>query len=291
MSKFKDVITALVTPFYQGKIDYDSLQSLLKQQTQNGINHFVVNGTTGESPTLTSAERSELLKFVRKELSSATILMGTGTNNTAESILQSQEAQKLGADGLLVVVPYYNKPPQRGLVKHFNQIANSVNIPTFLYNVPGRTITSLEVDSISQLSKNKNIHGIKEASGNIEFAKKIKSACHSDFVLLSGDDETYVEFLLAGGHGVISVASHVIPKEFKNWTLNTLKDPSKAQSEIAKFQKLIKTLFVEANPIPVKMALYQMNIIKSPELRLPLVNLSEEHSQILLSELKLQGVL
>jgi 4-hydroxy-tetrahydrodipicolinate synthase len=281
MNNFKDVFTALVTPFYQGKVDYDSLQSLLKQQTQNGIQHFVVNGTTGESPALNPQERAELLKFVRKELPSSTILMGTGTNNTAESILQSQEAQKLGADGLLVVVPYYNKPPQRGLVKHFDHIANSVNIPTFLYNVPGRTITSLEVDSISELSKNKKIVGIKEASGNIDFAKKIKNACHSEFILLSGDDETYVEFLLAGGHGVISVASHIIPQQFKSWTINATKEPAKAQAEIAKYQKLIKTLFVEANPIPVKMALYQMNIIKSPEMRLPLVNLSEENAQVL----------
>jgi 4-hydroxy-tetrahydrodipicolinate synthase len=175
-------------------------------------------------------------------------------------------------------VPYYNKPPQRGLFEHFKAVADAVNIPTILYNVPSRTITALEIETIKKLSEHPKIIGIKEASGNIQLAHQIRQTCGEEFLLLSGDDGSYEAFVSAGGDGVISVASHIIPGPMKKINL-------------AGYKELIDLLFIEANPIPVKMALYLMGIIKSPELRLPLVSLSEQGSDKLKSEMKKRGLI
>ncbi|ASD65326.1 4-hydroxy-tetrahydrodipicolinate synthase [Bdellovibrio bacteriovorus] len=293
MKNFKGTFTALVTPFKNGKIDFASLDKLLKQQLAGGVDGFVVNGTTGESPVLTSAEKAELFKHIRSFCGDKVVLiMGTGSNNTAQTIEDSRKAEEMGADAILVVVPYYNKPPQRGLYEHFKAVASSVKIPTILYNVPGRTITSLETGTIRDLAKVSGVVGIKEASGKIDLASEIIKACGSEFVMLSGDDGTYVEFLGAGGHGVISVASHVIPAQmvqWKKWVSEGALD--KARADIAKYNDLIDLLFVEANPIPVKKALQLMGLLDSAELRLPLVELGAENTAKLQAEMKKVGVL
>ncbi len=268
---FKTTITALITPFLNQKVDYESLENLVKHQILNGVGGFVINGTTAESPTLEQEEVVQIFNFVRSLVGKDfPLVLGTGSNSTLKTIKDSKLAKELGADAALVVVPYYNKPPQRGLVKHFTAVAENVELPILLYNVPGRTITSLSMDSIIELSKVKNIIGIKEASGNIAFAQEIYAKCSKDFILLSGDDGTYVDFLGVGGTGVISVASHIMPLHFANWTKNGRNNDS---IEFSKYKNLIDLLFIEANPIPVKKALQFLGIIKSAELRLPLIEL------------------
>lgn len=293
MKNFKGTFTALVTPFKNDKIDYASLDRLLKQQLEGGVDGFVVNGTTAESPTLTSSEVSELFKHIRSFCGDKVpLIVGTGSNSTAKTIEDSKKAEAMGADAILVVVPYYNKPPQRGLYEHFKAVATSVKIPTILYNVPGRTITSLAAETIGDLSKVAGVIGIKEASGKIDLEQEIIKSCGKDFVMLSGDDGTYVDFLAAGGHGVISVATHVIPKQmvqWKRWVSEGQLD--KARADINKYMDLINLLFVEANPIPVKKALALMGILDSASLRLPMVELSPSHTENLKAEMKRVGVL
>ncbi|MEK2643704.1 4-hydroxy-tetrahydrodipicolinate synthase [Bdellovibrio sp. BCCA] len=293
MKNFKGTFTALITPFKNDKIDYASLDRLLKQQLDGGVDGFVVNGTTAESPTLSSEEVAELFKHIRSFCGDKVpLIIGTGSNSTAKTIEDSKKAESMGGDALLVVVPYYNKPPQRGLYEHFKAVATSVKIPTLLYNVPGRTITSLEAKTIGDLSKVPGVIGIKEASGKIDLEKEIIKACGKDFVMLSGDDGTYVDFLQAGGHGVISVATHVIPKQMVQWRKWALEDQfDKAQADIKKYMDLINLLFVEANPIPVKKALALMGIIDSASLRLPMMELTPEHTEKLKAEMQRVGVL
>lgn len=290
---FRGTFTALLTPFKDGKIDFKSIDHLVRHQIENGIDGFVINGTTAESPTLTEVERIEIFKFTREIVGiKFPLILGTGSNDTAKTIADSKKAEELGADAILVVVPYYNKPPQRGLYEHFKAVALSVEIPTILYNVPGRTITSLTLDTIMQLSDVSGIIGIKEASGSIEFASNIMSNCGEEFNLLSGDDGTYVEFLGVGGHGVISVATHIIPKQMVEWrSLVLAGEIEKARNGIAKYSDLINLLFVEANPIPIKKAAQMMGLIESAEMRLPLVELSIENANKLESEMRKTGVL
>lgn len=279
MKNFKGVTTALITPFKGGEIDFQSLGSLVDFQLKNGVQGFVINGTTAESPTLTAAEREKIFRFVKDRVpKNFPLIMGTGSNSTAKTIDESKEAEKFGADAILVVVPYYNKPPQRGLLEHFKAVADATNIPNILYNVPSRTITFLELETIKKLSEHPNIYGIKEATGNIELDQQIRKACGESFLLLSGDDGTYDQFMKAGGDGVISVASHVIPKAM-------------LEQRASENLDLIDMLFVEANPIPVKKALHLMGIIQSPECRLPLVTLADVHTEKLKKILKQKGLI
>jgi 4-hydroxy-tetrahydrodipicolinate synthase len=278
---FEGVITALITPFNKGEVDYPSLKNLLRSQLDNGIDGFVIHGTTAESPTTTDAEKEKIFQFVKSEVSGQVpLIVGTGTNSTQDTISKSQKAEKWGADALLVVVPYYNKPPQRGLHEHFTKVANSVEIPTILYNVPGRTITSLELDTIVSLSENKKIIAIKEATGDIEFGAKIISKVRKDFHVLSGDDKTCMALAAKGGKGVIAVVSHLISGKMQD-TYRKIKsgdsDVSKgALKNYEKFFPLIDSMYLEANPIPVKYALKKVGTLASEEMRLPLVSLSNE---------------
>ncbi|MES3037401.1 MAG: 4-hydroxy-tetrahydrodipicolinate synthase, partial [Bdellovibrionota bacterium] len=221
-----------------------------------------------------------------------TLIFGSGSNDTAKTIEFSKKAQELGADALLLVVPYYNKPPQRGMVQHFQAIADAVSIPCFLYNVPGRTGISLSVASVLELSTHPRIIGIKEASGDMKIIKELKQKVPKDFVLLSGDDGTYVDFLIEGGHGVISVSSHIMPAQMIQWTEWCKQGKNElALKDIQKFKKSIDLLFMEANPIPVKKCMALMGIIQSAELRLPLVELEKENTELLKNEMKAQGLL
>ncbi len=293
MKNFRGTFTALLTPFKNGKIDFPSIDRMIKHQLSNGVDGFVINGTTAESPTLNDSEKVELFNHVHKLVGEKVpLIMGTGSNDTAKTIEDSKKAESLGADAILVVVPYYNKPPQRGLYEHFKAVASSVKIPTILYNVPGRTITSLATETIRDLAKVSGVVGIKEATGKIDFAEEIIKACGKEFVMLSGDDGTYVEFLGVGGHGVISVATHVIPKQMAQWKMWVAEGAlDKARQDIAKYNDLINLLFVEANPIPVKKAVQLMGLIDSAEMRLPLVELGEENSAKLKAEMSKVGVL
>lgn len=291
---FKQTFTALVTPFKQGEIDFKSLERLIHFQSKNGIKGFVINGTTAESPTLSEKEVAQIFSFVKKSFPEFKLIVGTGSNSTEKTIEASRLAEKWGADACLVVVPYYNKPPQRGLVEHFKKVSEALErIPVLLYNVPGRTITSLELSSIQELSKDSGIIGIKEASGNIEFAQQIHDSCGDQFALLSGDDGTYVDFLkTGGGHGVISVASHILPQEFVEMLYLVKSNKAEAAKQILiKNKALIDLLFCEANPIPVKKALQLMGIIESAECRLPLVELSPTWTEKLSQEMKRAGLL
>jgi 4-hydroxy-tetrahydrodipicolinate synthase len=279
VKKLTGVFTALVTPFKNDAVDYASLENLVVRQLADKVNGFVVNGTTAESPTLTAAERKQIFTVIKKLVpSDFPLVMGTGSNSTAKSIEETKEAEQMGADAALVVVPYYNKPPQAGLLEHFSKIASATKLPNLLYNVPGRTITSLELTTIVKLAAHPNIVGIKEASGDIEFAKKIRQSCGAEFILLSGDDGTYDEFMSVGGNGVISVASHIIANAFH-------------KRSVTKYKALVDLLFKEPNPIPVKMALYQMGILSTAECRLPLVKMSEPNANTLNKILSENGLL
>jgi len=288
----KGVFTALITPFKDQKIDYVSLEKLVKQQLNGKVEGFVVNGTTAESPNLKSDEVAEIFKKIKSwTKGNVPLIMGTGSNSTEKTITATRQAQEMGADAALVVVPYYNKPPQQGLYLHFKAVAEATTLPVILYNVPGRTITSLEPDTVAHLAEIKNVVGIKEATGNIELEKKIIEKVHKEFVMLSGDDGTYADFLKNKGHGVISVATHVIPEAFVSIT-NAARDGKhdEAANIIQKYKKLIDLLFIEANPIPVKRALQFMGIVASAELRLPLVEMSSEASEKLKAEMKTLGL-
>ncbi len=305
-NKFSGVITALVTPFKKGEIDWASLERLIKAQLAAGIEGFVVCGTTAESPTLTESEKSELLKFVLKYVrhhagANFPVIMGTGSNSTAETVLATQKAEALGADAALVVVPYYNRPPQRGLFQHFQKVAGCSKLPIILYNVPSRTIARLELDTIVELSRLPQIIGIKEASGDVSFGSQLVSECDPGFFVTSGDDGSFFDLTVVGGEGVISVGSHILPGAFVKWhrhgqSLRQRIEENRsadlaALEEFRAVQELISFLFVEANPIVIKMALFHMGLIDSPELRLPLVQLTEPLSYELKNKMKTAGLL
>lgn len=291
-SNFKGVFTALITPFKNQKIDFVSLEKLVKQQLAGKIEGFVVNGTTAESPNLNDEDVAELFKKIRTwTRGNVPLILGTGSNSTEKTIENTKQAGEMGADAALVVVPYYNKPPQQGLYMHFKTVAEASKIPVILYNVPGRTITSLEPETVARLATVKNVIGIKEATGNMDIARKIIEKTSKDFVMLSGDDGSYADFLKNQGHGVISVATHVIPEVFVNITNFARKGQHADAAELLnKYKTLIDLLFIEANPIPVKRAMQYMGIIESAELRLPLVEMSVEGSEKLKAEMKNLGL-
>lgn len=293
--KFSGITTALVTPFFEGKIDWESVEKLLLNQVEQGVTGFVINGTTAESPTLSEREVKDYLEFAKKVLSGCKfegpIILGTGSNSTSKTVEFSKKAEQWGADGCLVVVPYYNKPPQRGLVAHFTQIADATQLPILLYNVPGRTVTALSINSIAELSQHPNIVGLKEASGDLRFLEELKSRITSDFVLLSGDDASCFEFMAKGGDGVISVCSHLLGKEMKKLLEPSEFSWNKAQAGFSGFLPLINAFYLEANPIPIKQALFETDIIRSSELRLPLMKMDDQLATELRNELVKFGLI
>lgn len=291
LTQISGVITALVTPFLDGKIDFVSLEKLVHHQLEGKINGLVINGTTAESPTLSEEEVHQIFIFVRKIVGpNFPLILGTGTNSTEETILNTKKVIDWGAQAALVVVPYYNKPPQRGLIHHFKDVAEKSNAPVILYNVPGRTITSMTEETILTLSECKNIIGIKEASGQIDFDSSLKQKLSDSFIFLSGDDGTYLDFLDIGGHGVISVMSNLFPSIATKWTREYLgENKEKIKTEFQRFKPLIDGMYVEANPIPVKWMLYKKNIIRSPELRLPLMTLDSKFHKSTEELLKVLG--
>lgn len=292
--KISGVITALVSPFDDiGNVDFKSLESLVVQQLKSGVQGFVVNGTTAESPTLEKSEVKDIWQLVKEKSKPETILiLGTGSNSTAKTIENTKFALDLKADAALVVVPYYNKPPQRGLFQHFKKVAEETNAPILLYNVPGRTACNMTAETSIELSFIKNIIGIKDASGDMDAAEKIRKKSREGFVLLSGDDGTYVDFLTCGGDGIISVGSHILPEIFVKLTeLVKSKKFDQAKTLMDTNKDLIDALYVEANPIPVKKALMMMKIISTSQMRLPLISAQASTEEKLKIEMQKRGIL
>ena len=291
MKKFEGVFTALATPFRQGEVDKASMRNLLKYQLENGVHGLVVNGTTGESPTLSEKEVENLFQFVKAETGGAVpLLVGTGGNSTEKTIQSSVAAQRWGADGLLIVTPYYNKPPQRGLVAHFKAVAQAVEVPIVLYNVPGRTAVTLSAEATIELSEVPNIIGVKDATADLELGKKIIDGTSEDFLVTSGDDFTFLDLAILGGKGVISVLSNIAPKITVDLLARARGGDTSPLQELLKLKELTELLFVEANPIPVKAALHLMGVFETDEMRLPLVPLAEKYCGPLTDELKKAGL-
>ena len=270
-------MVALVTPMdAQGRLDWDSLSKLVDFHLENGTHAIVAVGTTGESATLDVNEHIEVIKAVVKQVNGRIpVIAGTGANSTSEAVHLTRNAKDAGADACLLVVPYYNKPTQEGLYQHFKHIAEAVDIPQILYNVPGRTACDMQAETVIRLSSVPNIIGIKEATGDLKRAKAILDGVSKDFIVLSGDDPTAVELILLGGKGNISVTANVAPREMAdlcNAALEGKADEARAINE--KLMPLHKDLFIEANPIPVKWALVEMGLMHKG-IRLPLTWLSE----------------
>jgi len=271
--------TALVTPFRtDGSLDETALRSLVKRQIDAGINFLVPCGTTGESPTLTHAEHLRVVELTLEiAKGKVPVLAGAGGYNTAEVIALANELQKLGADGILSVTPYYNKPTQEGLFQHFKTIASAVNLPIILYSVQGRTGVNIEPSTVLRLSQIKNIVGIKEASGNISQMGAILNFVPKDFLVLSGDDSLTLPLISLGGRGLISVASNEIPADMTRLVQSALSgDFAEARRLHFQYLSLMDINFVESNPIPVKAALAEMGLLQ-PVWRLPLVSPKPEN--------------
>ena len=282
---------AIITPFKDGKINYDAMGNLIEWHIENKTDAIIVCGTTGESATMSDEERKTTIKFVVDKVNKRIpVIAGSGSNNTAYSVELSKYCQEVGADGLLVVTPYYNKSTQDGLIKHFTTIAESVDIPIILYNVPGRTGVNIKPTTVEKLSKVKNIVAIKEASGDISQVAEISRLCGDDFVIYSGNDDQIVPILSLGGSGVISVLANILPKETHDIVEKYLSgDVEEARKLQLSLNELVSSLFIEVNPIPVKAAMNLMGL-EAGELRLPLVEISETNLKVLANNMKKCGI-
>lgn len=271
---FKGSYVALVTPMNeQGAVSFNDLEACIEFHIENGTDGIVSVGTTGESATLPFEEHIDVVKAtVEISAGRIPIIAGSGANSTDEAVFLTQEMEKLGVDGFLSVVPYYNKPQQAGIVAHFKAVADATDKPVLLYNVPGRTVADMLPAAVAELAKHSNIVGLKDATGDIQRLEETKPLVSSDFVFLSGDDATSCEFLEHGGHGVISVTANVVPRQMADMCRAALAGKYELCRAIdSKIEKLHSALFVEPNPVMPKWALYKMGLINSALLRLPMV--------------------
>jgi 4-hydroxy-tetrahydrodipicolinate synthase len=288
MKELGRLITAMVTPFNEkGKVDYTQAKKLAKALLASGSEGLVVVGTTGESPTLRHEEEKRLFAEIKKTVGNkGSVIAGTGSNNTAEALEFTKDAEKIGVDACLLVVPYYNNPTQDGLYQHFKKIAESTSLPCILYNVPSRTVRSLSVDTIVKLSQIDNIIGVKEASGDMQQVSHIISQAHKDFLIWSGNDTDTLLILALGGHGVISVASHLVGKQISEMIYSFINGKTTKAAEIHRhLLPLVNALFLVANPIPVKYALNQVGF-KVGKPRLPLCEPDEKSAATIRDTLK-----
>ena len=281
-------IVALVTPMDEnGLVDFNTLKKLVDWHVKEGTNGIVAVGTTGESATLEIEEHLEVVKSVVEYADGRIpIIAGSGSNSTAQAIKTTSESHKIGADYSLLVTPYYNKPSQKGLIEHYLKIADSCDIKQILYNVPSRTSCDLSPDTVEILSRHENIIGIKEAVNNKERMKKLKkiSELNKDFLVFSGDDETFLDLLSLGGDGVISVAANVIPKGISEICKHYANNENYAVELNKKYKYLYELLFIESNPIPVKWMMYKMGLIKN-SIRLPLIELDQKYQENIINEM------
>lgn len=284
---------AIITPFNEdGSINYDRLGEIIDSQIENGTDAIIICGTTGESSTMSDEEHLSCIKFAVKHTAGRVpVIAGTGSNDTKYAVELSKEAEAAGADGLLVVTPYYNKTTQKGLILHFNAIADAVNIPIILYNIPGRTGMNIEIATIKELAKHRNIAAVKEASGNISYAAKLLAECGDVIDVYSGNDDIIVPMMSLGAKGVISVLSHIIPKEthlMAQYCLdNNFAEATKLQLE---YMDIINSLFIEVNPIPVKEAMNMIGI-EVGGCRMPLCDMTDEHKAALRASLERHGLI
>lgn len=281
---FTGVCTALVTPFLEGKINYPLAKILLKRQMDAGVKAVVVAGTTGEAPALSDKEKIELFRQCKEAAGDDCIIIaGTGSNSTAHTIELSQAAEETGADALLIVSPYYNKPTPDGLFAHYLSVAHSVSIPIILYNVPSRTGIDMPVSVYKRLSRIPNIVGVKEASTDIKKIIKIRNACASDFYIWSGNDELTVPIMAMGGKGVISVSSNVCPEQMVSMAQAAVNEDFESASAIqAALQPMMNLMFCETNPIPCKAAMACIGF-DCGSCRLPLTNITAENHKKIIS--------
>lgn len=294
MEKLKGVFTAIITPFNKdGEVDYEKLKQLIDFNIENEVSGIVPCGTTGESPTLTNEEHEkvieETIKHVNKRVK---VIAGTGSNSTAEAITLSKDAEKLGADVVMVVNPYYNKPTQEGLYRHFKAIGDSINIPYLIYNIKGRTGVNLETETLLRLIRDsKNLIAVKEASGDIHQIKEVIEKTPKEFSVLSGDDNIALEVVKLGGDGAISVISNLFPKEMSEMIAKAhegiIEDADKINSELAKAFELE---FIETNPIPVKYMLWKKGMCEETY-RLPMCEMSNENKAEVDKFLKEKGIM
>ena len=287
---FTGSLTAIVTPFRDGRVDEAAFKNLIEFQIANKTNGIVPCGTTGESATLSYEEHSRVIELAIESASGRMpVIAGTGSNSTAETIALTKHAEKAGAQAALLITPYYNKPTQQGLFEHYRAVASEVGLPILLYNVPGRTSVNMLPETVARLSEIKNIVGIKEATGNLQQVSDVLEYSKKGFIVLSGDDFTTLPLLAIGGHGVISVTSNVVPamvsEMVRAFEAGRFDEAVKLHYRL---QPLHRAMFLETNPIPVKTALAMMGMI-GPEMRLPLTAMTEANRALLSSALKELG--
>lgn len=288
---FEGVATALITPLNENGIDYNAFARLIDWQINEGVNALVVCGTTGESSTLTDKEHKSAIEFAVNEVGGRIpVIAGTGSNDTAYALELTDFSCKAGVDGVLVVTPYYNKATQNGLFKMFTEIADRAAAPFILYNVPSRTGVNIAPETVARLSKHPNISGIKEAGGNISAVAEIAALCGDDINIYSGNDDQTVPIMSLGGKGCISVLSNLLPHNTAQMCKKMLAGDTKGALDLQlKYLPLIKALFCEVNPIPVKAAMAAMGYCEN-YLRLPLTPMEEAHKEILLNEMRKCGI-
>ncbi|MDE6832929.1 MAG: 4-hydroxy-tetrahydrodipicolinate synthase [Ruminococcus sp.] len=284
---------AIITPFNEdGSVNYDRLGEMIDYQIENNTDAIIICGTTGEASTMTDEEHLECIRYaVEKTAGRVPVIAGTGSNDTKYAVELSKEAEAVGADALLLVTPYYNKTTQKGLIMHFTAIADAVNIPIVLYNIPGRTGMGFEVSTIKKLAEHKNIVAVKEASGNISYCAKLLAECGDVIDVYSGNDDMIVPLMSLGAKGVISVASHVIPKQVHDMVQYCVDNNFAKATELQlEYLDLINALFIEVNPIPVKEAV-NMTGVNVGSCRMPLCDMSEEHKAVLRKTLEKHGLI
>lgn len=289
---FKGLITAIATPFKNGKVDEKKFSELIEFQIQNGAFGIVPCGTTGESATLSFQEHDRVIKIAVEDAGGRIkVIAGTGSNSTEEAVMLTKHAAEAGADASLQVSPYYNRPTQRGLYEHFKAVAEAVDIPLMLYNIASRTGVNIEPETIARLAHDcKNVNAVKEASGNLDQMSRIIQLCPQDFDLLSGDDALTLPVLSIGGKGIVSVVSNIVPADVAGLVSEFEKgNLKKAQAIHYKLLPLIKAMFIETNPIPVKTAMGLLKMCE-PDLRLPMCAMSEENIAKLKKALKDYGL-
>jgi 4-hydroxy-tetrahydrodipicolinate synthase len=292
MSIFTGSCVALITPFKDNKIDFDRFHELIDWQIENKTDAILIAGTTGETSTLSDDEHLELLKDAGQYINGRVpFVAGTGSNDTAYSIMLSKEAEKAGADAALIINPYYNKSTQKGIIAHISAIAEAISIPVIIYNVPGRTGMNISVDTIKTLSKISNVAAVKEASGDISQITEIARVCGNDIDIYSGNDDHVLPILALGGKGVISVSANIIPKEVHNLVQSFLDgDLNKSRALQFSTNLVNRAMFYETNPIPVKTAMALMGL-DTGEMRLPLVSMDDENKEKMIVDLKTYGLL
>lgn len=289
---FEGSLVALVTPFdADDRVDYGALEKLIEFHVRSGTDGLVIAGTTGESPTLGKDEHATLIRRAAEMAAGRLpVIAGTGSNSTAQTIDLSLAVADAAIDAYLLVVPYYNKPVQEGIFQHFTAVANAVDKPIMLYNVPGRTVADLMPETLARLSQHPRIFGVKDATGNIERLKECQKLVEADFCFYSGDDFTVLDFLLEGGSGVVSVSANVVPRQMASLCEAVLAGNIEAARLIdERLQPLNTALFVQSNPIPVKWALAEMGLA-GPGIRLPLTGFAVEYHEQMRSAMKYAGI-